>query len=253
MWYPLVRRRADGRGRSSKRLIPRIFFNNSLDITLSLTLGLCSSFLCTCGTLDMPVTSSPVVPSLTLPSCQPTARPTSSRRSSRLSAHLRLVPTRIHLSDSQPISTLDLRSSLKSFEQKLVSCSPVHLLLTVILTPASDLQQLWHERRLIVRARSQLTGEVYEKALKRLDLSGVVAPKEDEPVKGKKKSESPSATSTGKIVSLMTADTTRVSNQLMGLSSIVAAPFELAIAITFLYSYVHLVSLHIVVLTVAGM
>lgn len=118
------------------------------------------------------------------------------------------------------------------------------------LTIRVDLQQLWHERRLIVRARSQLTGEVYEKALKRLDLSGVVAPKEDETVaKGKKKTEAPSATSTGKIVSLMTADTTRVANQLMGLSSIVAAPFELVIAITFLYSCVLSVSIVGCVLT----
>lgn len=30
----------------------------------------------------------------------------------------------------------------------------------------------------------------------------------------------------------------RVANQLMGLSSIVAAPFELVVAITFLYQYV---------------
>lgn len=83
----------------------------------------------------------------------------------------------------------------------------------------SDLQQLWHERRAIVRCRSQLMGEVYEKALKRRDLSGVIANKDDDKVgkdgkpldeKAKrKKEETASSGSTGKIVMLMSSDAQR--------------------------------------------
>jgi hypothetical protein len=78
-----------------------------------------------------------------------------------------------------------------------------------------DLQQLWHERRAIIRCRTQLMGEVYEKALKRRDLSGVIAPKEEDAAaalytKSKKgedaKKTPPAAVSTGKIVNLMSTD-----------------------------------------------
>lgn len=108
-----------------------------------------------------------------------------------------------------------------------------------------DLQQLWHERRCIVRTRSLLMGIVYEKALKRRDASGVVLAKatvpdakdaDKKPDAGKAapgKKASGSAGSTGKIVQLMSSDAMRVANQLMSLSSFVAAPFELVVAITF--------------------
>lgn len=79
-----------------------------------------------------------------------------------------------------------------------------------------DLQQLWHERRAIIRCRTQLTGEVYEKALKRRDLSGVIAPKEEDAAtalykKSKKddkdaKKSAPAGVSTGKVVNLMSTD-----------------------------------------------
>lgn len=96
-------------------------------------------------------------------------------------------------------------------------------------------------------------GEVYEKALKRRDLSGVVAVEaKDE----KEKELARGGGSTGKIVQLMSADASRcvsaflpkpgfgctdtggscrVSNQLMNLSSIVGAPFELIMGTVFLY------------------
>lgn len=58
-------------------------------------------------------------------------------------------------------------------------------------------------------------GEVYEKALKRRDLSGVIAPREEDAAtalykKSKKGEEAkkapPAAVSTGKIVNLMSTD-----------------------------------------------
>lgn len=80
-----------------------------------------------------------------------------------------------------------------------------------------DLQQLWHERRTIVRTRSELMGEVYEKALRR-------------------RNEVKKGSSVGKIVQLMSSDAMRIANQLMSLSSFFTAPVELVIGITFLYS-----------------
>lgn len=108
-----------------------------------------------------------------------------------------------------------------------------------MLIGCADLQQLWHERRAIIRTRTQLMGEVYEKALKRRDLSGVIAPKEDSKGPSKngkgKPATPPTGVSTGKIVNLMSTDCNKIANQLMNLSSIVAAPFELVVAIGFLY------------------
>lgn len=91
-----------------------------------------------------------------------------------------------------PLSLLVLQQSL--------SC------LALFLPTTTDLQQSWYERRAIVRCRSQLIGEVYEKALKRRDLSGVV--NKDNPLsasggKGKEASKG----STAKIVNLMSWDT----------------------------------------------
>jgi hypothetical protein len=81
-----------------------------------------------------------------------------------------------------------------------------------------DLLQLWHGRRAIIRCRTQLMGEVYQKALRRKDLSGLVAKeqagvKASEPAKGKKGGKAPAegsktstSNSTGKIVRLMSSD-----------------------------------------------
>ncbi|BGP48208.1 hypothetical protein JCM10450v2_004080 [Rhodotorula kratochvilovae] len=186
----------------SSRIISRIFFNNSLDLILSLTLGLTSSFL----SYASPFFLKQILEALTPPAPGTPYDPTL-RQSAYIYALLAFVAQ--------------------------VSRAEV------------DLQQLWHERRAITRARTALMGEVYEKALKRKDASGATggadegaADKAPTQGKGKAKKAVPAArgsTSTGKIVSLMAGDVNKVANQLMSLSSIFGAPFELVIAITFLY------------------
>lgn len=162
---------------TSTRMIPRIFFNNSLDLVLSLTLGLTSSTLAYAA----PFFLKQILTSLEPPPEGMPADPTL-----RQSAFI--------------------YAALAFFAQ--------------LLRAEVDLQQLWHERRAIVRCRSQLMGEVYEKALKRRDLSGVIAKKEDsgldkdgkpldEKTK-KKKEETASGGSTGKIVNLMSSDAQRL-------------------------------------------
>ena len=199
--------------RRSTRIIGRVFYNNSLDLVLSLTLGLTSSFL----SYASPFFLKQILEALTPPAPGEPYDPTL-RQSAYIYALLAFVAQ--------------------------VSRAEV------------DLQQLWHERRAITRARTALMGEVYEKALKRRDASGATGKDEAAPkkkkdaaaaaaasskgkgasVKGKKAiPEARGSTSTGKIVSLMAGDVNKISNQLMSLSSIFGAPFELAIAITFLY------------------
>lgn len=88
-------------------------------------------------------------------------------------------------------------------------------LIAQIVRAEVDLQQLWSERRAIVRTRSLMMGMVYEKALKRKDGSGVVIIKESTEGKSTKSStekgkdsKKPTASSSGngKIVQLMASD-----------------------------------------------
>ncbi|GAA5856811.1 hypothetical protein JCM8547_008855 [Rhodosporidiobolus lusitaniae] len=192
---------------TSTRVIPRIFFNNSLDLILSITLGLTGSAL----SYLSPYFLRNILDSLSSPDPNPALRQ---------SAYI---------------------YALLAF-------------LSQIAKAEVDLQQLSTERRAIIRAKTQLTGEVYGKALRRRDMSGVVVKKEEEEKKasgggkngkdgkkgadGKKKKALPEGrgtSSTGKIASIFGGDVNKVSMQLMSLSSIVGAPFELAIATFFLY------------------
>ncbi|GAA5902673.1 uncharacterized protein JCM6883_007204 [Sporobolomyces salmoneus] len=193
-------------GKRYKRVIPQVFFNNSQDLILSLTLGLVSSFLSYCSPYFL----------------------------------------------KQILQSLSPSSPGEPYDPTLRKSAYIYGLLAFIAQIARaevDLQQLWHERRAIIRTRSQLMADVYEKALKRRDPSGATGEDTDKHEKkpengakgdgkkdGKKKvEEGRGSSSTGKIVSLMSGDANRVAMQLMSLSSIVAAPFELIIAISFLY------------------
>ncbi|GAA6016442.1 hypothetical protein JCM11491_002414 [Sporobolomyces phaffii] len=189
-------------GKRFKRLIPQIFFNNSQDLILSLVLGLVSSFLSFCS----PYFLKQILQSLTPPVAGEPYDP-----NLRKSAYI---------------------YGLLAFAAQIARAEV-------------DLQQLWHERRAIIRCRSQLMADVYEKALKRRDPSGATGDDTDKnddkgsagkDKKPKKKvQEGRGSSSTGKIVSLMSGDANKIAMQLMSLSSIVAAPFELVIAIAFLY------------------
>ncbi|KAM0747040.1 P-loop containing nucleoside triphosphate hydrolase protein [Meredithblackwellia eburnea MCA 4105] len=193
--------RESARALPYKRLVPRVFFNNSLDLILSLSLGLTGSFL----SYSAPYFLKQILSSLTAETSE-----SSTSRTPKASAYI--------------YAGLALAAQLLKAEV--------------------DLQQLWHERRALIRVRSQLMGEVYEKALKRRDLSGVVTPddpksksKTKDDSKKKKEEEEPQrgGGSTGKIVQLMSNDVAKVAMQLMTMSSLFAAPFELLIGIGFLY------------------
>jgi hypothetical protein len=108
-----------------------------------------------------------------------------------------------------------------------------------------DLFQGWHTRRCYERTRGQLFCSIHYKSLKRQDISGVLADKDDEHRRA----------DLGKIVNLMQSvifrrtltprlmicnrgDSYAVSQRFWEFSGIFASPVRLAIALTFLYQYV---------------
>jgi ABC-type multidrug transport system fused ATPase/permease subunit len=86
-----------------------------------------------------------------------------------------------------------------------------------LIKSQSDLQHLYFSRRASVRVKGELVASVYEKALKRKDITGAVQKGKDKDVKGKGKDEKPdapqdsSSADVGKIVSLIASDADRVS------------------------------------------
>ncbi|ORY29629.1 putative ATP-binding cassette transporter protein YOR1 [Naematelia encephala] len=107
----------------------------------------------------------------------------------------------------------------------------------------SDVIHLYHGRRACVRIKSELTAAIYDKALRRRDVSGVVDEKEKEPSKDGKSGDKKDAekdvkkanANTGKVVNLMSSDAQRVSNIVAGAYMLYSAPFEIIVASVFLY------------------
>nr|ODN96123.1 ATP-binding cassette transporter [Cryptococcus depauperatus CBS 7855] len=109
-------------------------------------------------------------------------------------------------------------------------------LLASILKALVDLLHLWHGRRAAVRIKAELTAAIYDKALRRKDASGVVSRSEDETTEKDGKETKMSNADSGKVVNLMSGDTTRISNTVSGAYFIYSAPFEIVVASIFLYS-----------------
>ncbi len=77
----------------------------------------------------------------------------------------------------------------------------------------ADVQHLWFGRRASTRMRSELMTAIYDKALKRKDLSGIVTPQDKDKTKDKASDGKPKAgADIGKIVNLMAGDANRVSH-----------------------------------------
>ncbi|KAF5326729.1 hypothetical protein D9619_003945 [Psilocybe cf. subviscida] len=122
------------------------------------------------------------------------------------------------------------------------------LLCTGLKTQA-EMLHLWFSRRASIRLRQALMAAIYDKSLKRKDFSGVVN-KDDQGEKAtvpgaktskaqaaaNKKNDNPKAgADIGKIVNLMSSDCNRLSFVISTLNMVYGAPFEIIIAIVFLY------------------
>lgn len=99
-----------------------------------------------------------------------------------------------------------------------------------------DLLHLWHSRRAAVRIKAELTAAVYDKALRRKDASGIVSKTGAEGKEKDGKQEKMSNADSGKVVNLMSGDTTRIANTVSGAYFIYSAPFEIVVASIFLYN-----------------
>lgn len=129
-------------------------------------------------------------------------------------------------------------------------------LLASAIKTQTDLQHLYYSRRASVRIKSELTLAIYEKALRRKDVSGstlnATSTAETQPTDNKDDGKTPkdadsakkgtataddddSAASVGKVVNLMSTDANYVSLTVTSLYQGYSAPLELAIATTFLY------------------
>ncbi|KAG8835961.1 hypothetical protein FRC17_010930 [Serendipita sp. 399] len=134
----------------------------------------------------------------------------------------------------------------------------VYALLTLVcslLKNQTDMQHLWFGRQAVTRTRSILMGAVFDKAMKRKDFSGITtATKKGENKgkisikkaalewmgKGEKGKDGSSAKAgagadIGKIVNLMSADASKVSQILGQVYNLYGAPFEIIVGTLFLY------------------
>ncbi|KAF7329693.1 hypothetical protein MKEN_00232500 [Mycena kentingensis (nom. inval.)] len=101
-----------------------------------------------------------------------------------------------------------------------------------LLKAECDLQHLWVGIRASARIRSELMAAIYDKALKRVDLSGVVVGASGE--KGKV-AERKTGADIGTIVNLMSGDAHKVGMQTSNLYIICGTPLELFLGSLFLY------------------
>ncbi|TDL15864.1 hypothetical protein BD410DRAFT_816853 [Rickenella mellea] len=129
---------------------------------------------------------------------------------------------------------------------------------STVLTAEVDLQHMWHGRRAACRVRSELIASIYDKALKRRDLSGIIDKEKtnqssDGNSKGTKKSKATAddpkpGAGIGKIVNLMSGDAHVISLLTAGIYYMYGAPIEIIIAATFLYQHLGLRRIAVLVL-----
>ncbi|KAI0634381.1 hypothetical protein C8Q77DRAFT_1056057 [Trametes polyzona] len=110
--------------------------------------------------------------------------------------------------------------------------------LATTLKAEMDVQRLWLSRRAGGRVRSELMAAVYEKALKRKDLSGATGERVSDgsaDAPGKQAGKPASGADIGKIVNLMSGDASTISQTVATLYLIYGGPFEILVASLFLY------------------
>ncbi|KZT05166.1 multidrug resistance-associated ABC transporter [Laetiporus sulphureus 93-53] len=145
------------------------------------------------------------------------------------------------------LDSLDVRDEHSHEKRALAYIYAMLAFLSTLCKAQADVQHLWFGRRAATRIRSELMAAIYDKALKRKDFSGIVDKDASKAAKapdaaGKSsakadaKADDPKAgADIGKIVNLMAGDANKISNVVAGSQMIYGAPFEIAIAATFLY------------------
>ncbi|CAK5284084.1 unnamed protein product, partial [Mycena citricolor] len=98
------------------------------------------------------------------------------------------------------------------------------MFLSFLLKAVFDAQHLWFGQHAAMRIRSELMSAIYEKSLKRQDLSGTVNAKDGS-----------AGADTGKIVNLMSGDAENVANVVSSMHNVYGAPFEFILGFGLLY------------------
>ncbi|EPT05756.1 hypothetical protein FOMPIDRAFT_1021425 [Fomitopsis schrenkii] len=116
----------------------------------------------------------------------------------------------------------------------LASIYAILAFLSMLCKAQADVHHLWFGSTCI---RSELMAAIYDKALKRKGISGLVdQDPEAVEVKGSSKGDNPKAVAdTGNIVNLMAGNANRISQIVTGSYFIYGTPIEIMIALTFLY------------------
>ncbi|KAJ4488293.1 ABC transporter type 1, transmembrane domain-containing protein [Lentinula aciculospora] len=155
-------------------------------------------------------------------------------------------------------------SSIETGDRPQAYVYAVLMFLGSVLKSQSDLHHLWFSRRAATRTRSELMAVIYDKALKRKDLSGIVRKEEekkddDKEKGGKSKKDSQEdkekeqvGADVGKIVNLMAGDANRVSMTITAIYMMYNAPFEIVIGLLYLYNLLGPSALVGLVVLVAG-
>ncbi|KAJ7591990.1 P-loop containing nucleoside triphosphate hydrolase protein [Mycena floridula] len=101
------------------------------------------------------------------------------------------------------------------------------------------IQQMWYVRRASVRLRTTLMAAIYEKALKRRDLSGSIDKDKASPTPNHNtanpKVGQQAGADVGKIVNLMASDANRIATSAAAMYFLYGAPLQIVLGCTFLY------------------
>jgi len=159
--------------------------------------------------------------------------------------HFTLVYMSIAFQYSQPMLLKKLLEAINgdgsNSARSLAVVYALLMFLASICKTESDLQYLWFSRRVSGQLRCELMSTIYEKALKRKDLSGATKDKEKKEKEGEEKSdeeEKNQGADIGKIVNLMSNDAERLSDVAIGVFQIAGTPVEILISCVLLYRYV---------------
>lgn len=103
---------------------------------------------------------------------------------------------------------------------------------SMVLRSLTELQHYHLARRIGMRLRSELTVAIFEKALRRRDMKGRTEGNKKEEAKEKGRENA----SVGRVVSLISEDTNRVLRMGCDAHLIYGSPFEILLALSFLYN-----------------
>ncbi|CAE6421059.1 unnamed protein product [Rhizoctonia solani] len=152
------------------------------------------------------------------------------------------LPTLIRTSGGSGEVSVNTTGSPRTLQRSDAYFFAIAAFVCQLIKSQSDLQHLYFSRRASVRVKGELVASVYEKALKRKDVTGAVQKNQEKDVKGKGKAAKPdapqdsSSADVGKIVSLIAADSERVSRFVSMGPFIYDAPLSIIIACTMLYN-----------------